>query len=75
MANDLEKIKAKIEFFKTLFLVFVTALFSIIGYLFVNFQKLTSIKLFILLYVIIVLVVIVFGIVLKWLEEIEKLKG
>jgi len=54
-----EKIKAKIEFFKTLFIVFVTALFSMVAYFFINFERLLFMKKFILGYVIIVFIVIV----------------
>ena len=38
-SEKLEKIKAKIEFFKTLFLVFVTALFSMTWLLFYQYSS------------------------------------
>jgi len=69
-----EKIKAKIEFFKTLFLVFIAALFSTIGYLFSKLGELNNIKFFILIYAIIVLVVLSLMFLILWLKEIKKIK-
>ena len=71
--KSLEKIKAKIEFFKTLFLVFVAALFSVVGYLFSKLEDLTQFKFFILVYVIIVLCSLVFVFLFGWLTNISKL--
>jgi len=69
-----ERIKAKMEFFKTLFIVFVTALFSMIAYFFINFEKLLFIKKFILGYVIIVFIVIVVLLIFQWIRFIRLLK-
>jgi len=69
-----EKIKAKIEFFKTLFIVFVTVLFSMIAYFFINFERLCFMKKFILGYVIIVFIVIEVLIIFQWIKFIRLLK-
>jgi hypothetical protein len=69
-----EKTKAKIEFFKTLFVVFITALFSMVAYGFISFSVLSSIKKIILLYVIIVFIVIVTLLIFNWVKYIKKLK-
>ena len=73
MVNNLEKIKAKIEFFKTLFLLSIATLFSLIGYLFTQFESLSDIKFFMIVYVIIFLVAIVLIFLILWLKEISKL--
>ena len=70
----MEQTKAKIEFIKTLFLVFVAALFSMVGYLFVNFYKLNEIKRFLLIYGIFIFIVINVLIIMFWLRSIKKLK-
>jgi membrane protein YdbS with pleckstrin-like domain len=69
-----EKIEAKIEFFKTLFVVFITALFSMIAYSFVYFPSLSNIKKIILLYAIIVFIIIVLLLIFNWIKCIKKLK-
>ncbi len=70
----MEKIKAKIELIKTLFLVFVTALFSEVGYGFINFNKLDNIKLFILIYAIIFTGSIIMILTISWINRIKELK-
>ena len=70
----MEQTKAKIEFIKTLFLVFVATLFSMVGYLFVNFYKLSEIKIFFLIYGIFIFIVINILIIMFWLRSIKKLK-
>ena len=70
----MEKTKAKIELIKTLFLVFVTALFSEVGYGFINFNKLDSEKLFILIYAIIFTGGITMMILISWINKIKELK-
>ena len=71
----MEQTKAKIEFIKTLFLVFVAALFSIIGYLFANIDGVyNTIKFFGLAYAIIFLIVLNSILIVKWIEEIKKMK-
>ena len=70
----MEKNKAKIELIKTLFLVFVTALFSSIGYLFTNLNTLENIRFFILIYVIIFSAVIDIFLIFLWIKEISRIK-
>ena len=68
----MEYIKAKTEFIKTLFLVFVATLFSMIGYFFIHFSELSEVRRFILLYVIIIFILI--NVLIYWLKSIKKLK-
>ena len=72
-SEKLEKVKAKIEFFKTLFLLSIATLFSLVGYLFSQFENLSEIRLFMVVYVIIFLVAIVVMFLILWLKEISKL--
>ncbi len=46
----MEKIKAVIEFYKTLFLISITTLLSIFGYFFIHINGLKEINAFVLLY-------------------------
>jgi len=69
-----EKIKAIIDFYKTIFLVFVTAMFSMIGFLFLNFFKLSFMQKFLIFYTIIVFAVGVITVILNWWRYIRKLK-
>ena len=73
-SENIEKIKAKIEFIKTLFLVFVAALFSLIGYLFLNFEHLKFIKFFGIVYAIMFLFIISVILLMSWIKEINKIK-
>ena len=70
----MEKIKAIIDFYKTIFLVFVTAMFSMIGFLFLNFFKLNFMQKFLIFYTIIVFTVGVITLILNWWRYIRKLK-
>ena len=70
----MEKTKAIIEFVKTLFIITVTAFFSIIGYLFINFETLNYMKKFILIYVIILLSGLTITLMIIWIKKIKKLK-
>ena len=70
----MEYIKAKIEFIKTLFLVFVATLFSMVGYFFIHFSELSELKKFFLVYGIIFLFVINSFLIIKWFQEIKKIK-
>ena len=74
MVNNLEKAKAKIEFFKTLFLIFIAALFSSIGYFFSKLGELNQVKFFIIVYAIIILTGVTLLFLVLWLREIHKLK-
>jgi hypothetical protein len=69
-----EKIKAIIDFYKTIFLVFVTAMLSMIGFLFLNFFKLSFMQKFLIFYTIIVFTVGVITVILNWWRYIRKLK-
>ena len=70
----MEKIKAIIDFYKTIFLVFVTAMFSMIGFLFLNFFKLSFMQKFLIFYTIMVFTVGVITVILNWWRYIRKLK-
>ena len=70
----MEKTKAIIEFVKTLFIISVTSLFSIFAYLFVNFNKFSEIKFFLILYGIITFMISSLLFVVLWIKQIKKLK-
>ena len=70
----MEKIKAIIEFYKTIFLVSITVLFSLIGYFFNNFSHLEYIKIFVIVYSIIIFIAVVLLFLILWRREINKLK-
>jgi lipopolysaccharide export LptBFGC system permease protein LptF len=69
-----EKIKAIIDFYKTIFLVSITVLFSLIGYFFSNFSSLEYIKIFVIVYSIIIFTAVVLLFLILWRREINKLK-
>jgi hypothetical protein len=69
-----EKIKAIIDFYKTIFLVSITVLFSLIGYFFSNFSRLENIKIFVIIYSIIIFTAVVLLFLILWRREINKLK-
>jgi len=71
-----EKTKAIIEFVKTLFIISVTSLFSIFAYLFVNFNKFSEIKFFLILYGIITFMISSLFIICGFVDKTDKkIKG
>lgn len=58
-----EELKAMIDLCKALLLSFLTALFAVLGYAFINYEKLSPFKIIIILCVSIVLVVVVVALV------------
>ena len=70
----MDRTKAIIEFIKTLFLVSVAALFSMIGYLFINFNNLSLVKIYLIFYGILNLIISIIIFIMLWIKFIKKLK-
>lgn len=72
--SNKEKVKVIIGFVNNLIITFLVALFGMIGYLFINFLKLDSLKLSLVIFGILALVVLIMifiGIFFKNLIELE----
>jgi hypothetical protein len=69
-----ERIKAVIEFYKTLFIISVTTFLSIVGYMFINYDKIEEFKKFLLFYSFFIMLIVSSVLLILWRREIEKLK-
>jgi len=69
-----EKIKIIIEFLKTIFTILTTAFFSIVAFLFLNYENLSFLKKFVIIYVLLVLIVAISVVMIYIIKLIKKLK-
>jgi len=71
---EIDKQKEKINLLKSIFLLLLGALLTLIGFIFTNFDKLTEIKLLIANITAFILSIIILTLLIFTLKEIDKLK-
>lgn len=74
--HNLEKVKIFIDLYKTLMLAFLTALFAVLGYGFVNYKTLLRIEFVVLAgagFVCFCVVVCFFVLLVKYIKKMEAL--
>jgi len=69
-----EKIKIIIELLKTIFTILTTAFFSLIAYLFLNYENLSFLKKFVIIYVALLFIVIIVVVMFNIIKLVNKLK-
>lgn len=69
-----EKIKAMIDFYKTIIIAFMTALFGVLGYTFMHYKDFLIQETIIVIVCIVGILLVLFVLVRLFLKEINKLE-
>lgn len=69
-----EKIKAMLDFYKSLILALLTALFGVLGYTFINYEKYSLENTYIVIAVVVFLLITIAILIKSFLKEVNKLE-